>query len=226
MQTEHHEQRVPPRLARIGAQPFDLMFAGCKPERYSSGSHLFVQDDIANRVYGVINGTVEISIYSVGGKKFIANIEQSHSLIGEIAALDGGRRSATAICLTDCELVSLSRAQLFERIEQQPLLAREMIHLLCTRLRWVSGQLGDQALLGTEARLAKRLFFLFDTMSDAEGWIPVSQSDLAEYLGVTRESINKTLNEWRHRSLIETRRGALRIEKPNALSRLAEAEDD
>jgi CRP/FNR family transcriptional regulator, cyclic AMP receptor protein len=215
-----------PRLARIGPHLFELLFSGCKTEHYAAGQHLFVQEDIADRIYGVIAGTVEISIYSPGGQKLVANIELAQSLIGEIAALDGGSRTATARCLSDCELVSLSRAQLFDRIEKHPPLARAMIELLCARLRWVSGELGDQAFLGIEARLAKRLIFLSGTMSDPSGWIPISQSELAEFLGATRESVNKILNDWRSRSIITIRRGGLHIESLGALRHAADVEDD
>jgi CRP/FNR family cyclic AMP-dependent transcriptional regulator len=220
------EREVIPKLARISAHLFELLFSGCKIERYVAGHHLFVQEDLADRVYGVISGTIEISIYSAGGKKLVANIELSQSLIGEIGALDGGPRTATATCLSDCELVSLSRAQLFDRIEKHPPLARAMIELLCTRLRWVSGQLGDHAFLGIEARLAKRLLFLSGMMSDPSGWIPISQSELAEFLGVTRESVNKTLNEWRNRSIITIKRGGLRVERSNALRHIADSGED
>ena len=144
-----------PRLARMGENLFGLLFSGCKIERYASGQHLFVQEDVSDRVYGVISGTVEISIYSPGGQKLVANIELSQSLVGEIGALDGGPRTATAICLTNCELVSLSRTQLMDRIVRNPPLVHAMIDLLCARLRWVSGELGDQAFLGIEPRTRK-----------------------------------------------------------------------
>ncbi|RUU50782.1 Crp/Fnr family transcriptional regulator, partial [Mesorhizobium sp. M2C.T.Ca.TU.009.01.2.1] len=165
MATNGADDRNLPRLARIDPRQFDLLFAGCKLERYAAGQHLFVQEDTSDRIYGVMSGTVEISIYSPGGQKLVANIELSRSLVGEIGALDGRPRTATAICLTACELVSLSRTQLFDRIEKNPPLARAMIELLCARLRWVSGELGDQAFFGIEARLAKRLVFLSGVMA-------------------------------------------------------------
>ncbi|MES0111650.1 Crp/Fnr family transcriptional regulator [Mesorhizobium sp. M0013] len=215
-----------PRLARIDPKLFDILFSGCKAERYAAGQHLFVQEDAADRIYGVMSGTVEISIYSPGGQKLVANIELSRSLVGEIGALDGRPRTATAICLTACELVSLSRTQLFDRIERNPPLARAMIELLCARLRWVSGELGDQAFFGIEARLAKRLVFLAKVMADSAGWIPISQSELGEFLGATRESVNKTLNDWCNRSFIAIKRGGLRITDTGALRHIAESQDD
>jgi CRP/FNR family cyclic AMP-dependent transcriptional regulator len=215
-----------PRLARMDPRLFDLLFSGCKVEPYAAGQHLFIQQDPSDRLYGVMSGTVEISIYSPGGQKLVANIELSRSLVGEIGALDGLPRTATAICLTACGLVSITRAQLFERIDRNPDLARSMIGLLCARLRWISSELGDQAFFGIEARLAKRLLFLADVMADGSGWIPISQSELGEFLGVTRESVNKTLNDWRNRSIIAIKRGGLRIRNAGALRHITELDDD
>ncbi len=224
-ETATRNKRDVPRFARLGSELFNLLFSGCKVERFAAGQHLFVQDDVADRVYGVLNGTAEISIYSSGGRKLVANIELTGSLIGEIGALDGGLRTATARCLTACELVSVSRAQLFDRIERNPPLARALIELLCARLRWVSGELGDQAFLGIHARLAKRLVFLSGFFTDGEGWIPISQSELAEFLGATRESVNKILNDWRTRSVISIRRGGIRVENTQALRGISDFGD-
>lgn len=212
--------------ARIGDDLFDLLFSGCKAERHPAGQHLFVQEDASDRIFGVIAGTVEISLYSPGGQKLVANIERTRALVGEIGALDGGPRTATAMCLTACELVSLSRAQLFARIEKHPPLARAMIELLCARLRWVSGELGDQAFFGIKARLAKRLMFLSGVLSDPSGWITISQSELAEFLGATRESVNKMLNDWRTRGMIDLKRGGLRILNTRALRHIASSDED
>jgi CRP-like cAMP-binding protein len=215
----------PKRFARLDKPDFDLLFGGSPVERYGPGHHLFMQEDIAAHVYGVVSGKVEISLYSAGGRKLVANIERPQSLVGEIGALDGGPRTATATCLTECQLVSATRAQFLERIGKHPDLALRVIALLCARLRWVSGEFGDQALLKIEARLAKRLLYLSGFMADAAGWISISQSDLADFLGATRESVNKTLHDWRAHAMIETRRGAIRIGNAAALAELSELEE-
>ncbi|MCV0395835.1 MAG: Crp/Fnr family transcriptional regulator [Rhizobiaceae bacterium] len=220
------DERAAPLKTRLSEDLFDMMFAGCTHENFPAGRHLFLQDDPADRVYGVISGTVEIAIFSMGGRKLVANMETPRSLIGEIAVLDGGRRTATASCISDCVLVSLSRSRLFDRIERNPPLARAMIDLLCARLRWVSGELGDQALLKIEARLAKRLIFLTGLIGDRAGWVSISQSELAGFLGATRESVNKTLTDWRRDGLIDIKRGGLLVKKVERLEAIANYEDD
>lgn len=206
-----------PRNAKLPGAIFDQLFAGVTPESWHAGQTLFLQDDPSQRVFGIVSGRIEISLYSRGGRKLVANIETPRSLVGEIGALDGGVRTASATCISDCRLVSLSRAQLFERIERDGRLATEMIGLLCARLRWVNTEFGDQVLLKIEARLAKRLLFLHNVLAEAEGWIPISQSELAEFLGTTRESVNKALAEWRDAGVIDIRRGGVRVLGPSQL---------
>ncbi|MDP3896073.1 MAG: Crp/Fnr family transcriptional regulator [Mesorhizobium sp.] len=200
-----------PRVGQLAGALFDDLFAGCVAERFDAGKTLFLQDDPSERLFGVVSGSVEISHYSAGGRKLVANIETSRSIVGEIGALDGGKRTATATCLTDCELFSITRTQLHERIGRNPLLAQAIIGLLCARLRWVSSEFGDQVLLKVEARMAKRLLFLSDLLSTRDGWIAISQAELAEFLGTTRESVNKTMRVWRDLKVVEARRGAIRI---------------
>jgi CRP-like cAMP-binding protein len=213
-------------MTQLSAHIFDLLFANCTVETYRAGHHLFMQEDPGERVYGIISGTIEIAIFSPGGRKLVANIETPKSMVGEIAVLDGGPRTATATCLSDCQLVSMSRARLMDRIREEPDLATGLIELLCARLRWVSGELGDQALLKIETRLAKRLVFLSGLIGNESGWIEISQAELAEFLGATRESVNKTLTDWRRDGVISIRRGGLKIESLRRLRDIAAAEDD
>lgn len=206
-----------PHKTRLRADLFDLLFRNCRPERYKAGECLFLQKDIADRIYGVVSGVVEVSVYSPGGRKFVASIELPRNVVGEIGALDGGIRTESAHCLTDCTLLSMDRAQFLDRLEKDGQLMLAVIELLCARLRWVSSERNDQALLKIEARLAKRLLFLSGLLASKDGWIAISQADLAAFLGASRESVNKMLQDWRDISLISTRRGAIRITNAQGL---------
>lgn len=214
------------KAANLSPAHFELLFGDCRPQRHSAGQYLFMQEDTADRIYGVLSGTVEISTYSLSGRKLVANIELSRSLVGEIGALDGGERTASAFCLTDCELVSLSRTQLMRKLAESPSLALTMIELLCARLRWINNERNDQAFLKVEARLAKRLLLLGERLADDAGWVRISQSELAAFLGATRESVNKMLNTWRNRKLIDIRRGAVRLVSKPSLLEIVHMDDE
>lgn len=205
---------------------FDLLFDNCVADKLPAGRHLFLQEDRSDRVFGLIEGSVEISIYSIDGQKLVANVQTAPNIIGEVGALDGGLRTATAICRTDCTMVWLDRPQLLRRIEESPVLARSMLHLVCRRMRWVSESLGDHAFLSVEARLAKRLILLDKILADPAGWIAISQSEIGEFLGATRESVNKLLNGWKGRSLIDVRRGHVKVVNGRGLRRLATESED
>lgn len=202
---------IPRREGQLPEALFDRLFSGCAIERYAVDQHVFLQDDKSDRLFGIVSGTIEISHYSPSGRKLVANVESSHSLVGEVGALDGGIRTATATCLTDCELYSVSRAQLIGRIEADPQVALGLIQLLCSRVRWISTEFGDQVLLKVDARLAKRLLFLAYMLARGDDWITISQTELAEFLGTTRESVNKTMTAWKAQKLIDVRRGGVRI---------------
>jgi CRP/FNR family cyclic AMP-dependent transcriptional regulator len=209
-----------PRHVRNGQLPealFASLFAGQPLERRAGGEMLFIQDDEPARVFGVVSGAVEISLYSTDGRKIVANIETPCSLVGEIGALDGGTRTASATCIGDCEMYSLARTQFLERITGNDKLAAAIIAMLCARIRWISSEFGDQVLLKVDARLAKRLLFLSSGFAGADGWVGISQVELASFLGTTRESVNKMLNQWRARGLIDIRRNGIRIVDANGL---------
>lgn len=203
----------------------ERLFAGCITDRHDAGHVLFLQDDLSDELHLLVSGTVEISIYSASGRKLVANIVTAGSLVGEIGALDGGIRTATATCFSNCEVKTLSRAKLLRRVEDDGELASALINLLCARLRWISAELGDQAHLKIDQRLAKRLTLLDELMADRNGWIAIPQAELAEYLGATRESINKILTAWRREGILESKRGSIRILKPDRLLQLSRDRD-
>jgi CRP/FNR family cyclic AMP-dependent transcriptional regulator len=224
-------QGVPgePELAAAATLPtqiLDELFSDAVIERKKTGHHLFLQDDRSENLYFLRSGTVEISIYSIAGKKLVANIVRSGSLIGEVGALDGGMRTATATCIEDCEILVIGRTRLLAKISTNPEIANALIALLCARVRWVSGELGDQAHLKIEQRLAKRLTMLGRLMAGSDGWIAIPQAELAEFLGATRESVNKILTQWRRLGLLELKRGSVRIVDHGRLQEFAAKYED
>jgi len=124
--------------------------------------------------------------------------------------------AALVIYLRFVEPEDVSRAQ-----AAGPL--RDFFHTFTYREKF---ELQAQRTSDIEARLAKRLVFLAEVMADSAGWIPISQSELGEFLGATRESVNKTLNDWRNRSIIAIKRGGLRITDGGVLRHIAESQDD
>lgn len=200
------------------------LFAGQAARHYAAGHVLFRMEERAEFVFLLLNGQVEISYLSPAGQRMIANFAAPGQLIGEIAALDGGRRTASAICVSNCEMMALPRRTVLDELERDGELAMIMIGRLCTRLREMHQSIAGHTMLTLRARLAMRLLHLSKQSQDRHGWVKISQSGLADYTSATRESINKLIGEFRKKGYIETRRGAYRLLQTEPFLELAEEE--
>jgi CRP-like cAMP-binding protein len=189
------------------------------------GAVLFRKGEDADSFYILDEGEIEISVTSADGKKLSLEILTSSEMFGEIG-LFAGRRTADAMALTASKLRRVRRIDVLAAIRTEPDLALQMIELLCARLRSVSEKLEERAFLPLPARLARRFLHLADKYAERGGTIPMSQGDLADFAGATREAVAKTLAVWRARGWISMTRGAIRIEDRSALEILAASDED
>jgi CRP/FNR family cyclic AMP-dependent transcriptional regulator len=123
------------------------------------------------------------------------------------------------------ELVSLRRDHLFALLEREPQVALELLRLCGERLRWTSGLLEDAALLDAPARLAKRLLSLGELHGERSGsgfTLRISQEDLANFLGVSRQAVNQQLQAWKARGWIALGRGSVAVLDAQALRTAAQ----
>ena len=213
--SENIESSADSAIARLMAEFSDsdrkrLLAIGQTVE-YGKGEIVFQQGDPGDALFVVNSGTVEIGILSEEGKKLSLNVMKAGDVFGEIAALDGGIRTATATALQPVTMVKYRRSDLNELISSRSEMALKVIELLCGRIRWINQQVEDLAMLDVEGRLANRLLILYNRFAGGDGWLKMSQSDLADFLGVSRESTNKALQNWRAEGIIELSRGSIKI---------------
>ncbi|HRO10289.1 Crp/Fnr family transcriptional regulator [Amaricoccus sp.] len=175
-----------------------------------AGEVLFSQGDPGDAVYVVEKGEIEISVHSLDGRKLALDIQRPGEVFGEIA-LFGGDRTATATALTHSVLRRIRRADVLEALRHRPELALEFIDLLCERLRALSLKLEERSFLPVPVRLASRLLYLDGKLAAAGGGVAVSQADLADFVGATREAVARTLAVWRGRNWVALSRGSVRI---------------
>jgi CRP/FNR family cyclic AMP-dependent transcriptional regulator len=184
-----------------------------------AGEVLFSQGDAGDSVYVIEKGEIEISVHSLDGRKLALDIQRDGEVFGEIA-LFGGDRTATATALTAAVLRRIRRADVLEALRNRPELALEFIDILCERLRALSLKLEERSFLPVPVRLASRLLYLDGKLGHAAG-VAVSQADLADFVGATREAVAKTLAIWRGRDWVALSRGAIRILDRDELEAIA-----
>lgn len=193
---------------------------------YREGETICRQGDPGDALYGIVSGRIRISTGDADGREIFLNIMVPGDTFGEIALLDGGTRTASAIAMEKCELVALRRDHLMALLAREAAVALELLRLCGERLRWTSGLLEDAALLDAPARLAKRLLSLgqLHGRKTARGvTLRISQEDLASFLGVSRQAVNQQLQAWKARGWVDLGRGRVTVLDAGAIQNATRA---
>ncbi len=198
------------------------------PRAVKRGTMIFARGDSGTALFAIASGTVKISAPSADGKGAVFNLISEGAIFGEIAVLDGLPRTADATALTDCELMVIERRDFVSLIRERAEFAVKLIEVLCRRLRHTTGQLEDVMFLDLPGRLAKALLQTAEGAAPAPGGksvgtkkIVLTQRNLSEMIGMSRESTIKQLRTWEKQKLIELQRGGIVILAPAALETIA-----
>jgi CRP-like cAMP-binding protein len=171
--------------------------------RFPAGSAVFIEGDTAHEALLLVEGTVKITVTALDGKEVILDVLGAGALVGELSAIDGHARSATASALTPVEVLAVPCAAFIELMHRHPPLMYQLLVSVVGRLR---GSVRRQLEHGTGdamGRLCGRLMELADEYGEAgddgciELRLPVSQTDLAAWTGQSREAVVKALRDLR-----------------------------
>jgi CRP-like cAMP-binding protein len=187
---------------------------------FCDGAIVFSQDDPGDALYGVVTGKIRISASSPSGREMFLNIMEPGDTFGEIALLDGRRRTATASATAQSELIIITRVHFLELLRREPELVSHVVQLLCERIRWTSGLAEESALLSVPERLARRLLSLgrlhgHETPHGVE--LSISQEEVARFLGLTRQVVNQHLQDWKMQGWLTLGRSKIVIVDEHAL---------
>lgn len=204
--------------------------ASARLSHHPKNAVIFQKGDPGDSMMAVIRGRVKICSHSIDGKELVLSIINKGGLFGEIALLDGEPRTADAVALEETDLLVLDRAQFMPFLKARPDLAFRIIGVLCKRLRQTSEHLEDTLFLEASSRFARALKRLVDAFGRPvpEGIkldIKLSQHQLGCLVGVSRESINKMLNEWQRNGVIQMSSGYITLLDREALEELSESLD-
>jgi CRP-like cAMP-binding protein len=199
--------------------------------RVPKGALLFQQGDEGDALYAVVEGLIRISVSGQGGRELIIGLFEPGDVLGEIALLDGLPRTANAEAAEDSTLLVIHRGPFLDLLKQEAGLARHIIELLCERLRDTTDRLGEYAFLSLRARLAKKIQALAIAHGQHEAGgvriaLKLSQTDIAQMLGVTREAVNKQLKAWSQEGFIAIDHGSITVTDMAGLAAAAQPGDE
>lgn len=211
-----------PMFAKVPRDDLDALATKTKTVRLAARELLFAKGDPGDRLYIVVQGLVRIGVLSPDGREVTYGLIKPGQLFGEIAVLDGGPRSADATAMEATELLSLDRREVLTFLEQHPSHSQRLIQILCERVRRADELLEDIFFLTLSGRLAKHLLVLGGAVGERKGddgavTIRMSQQEVADHMGITRESVNKVLSKWEQAGLVGLWRGQITINDEEAL---------
>lgn len=196
-------------FGQLDAAEIDNILTLAIQRKFSAGQVIFQKGEEGNSMMILLSGEVKIGAISADGREIVLNIIYPGEVFGEIALLDGKSRSADAIALNDCQLLIIRRRDFLPYIEKHPEVAIQLIGLLCQKLRDTSNTLENIGLLSIPARLARLLLQMAETNrkgdSDSKALrirLTLSQRQLGNLIGATRESVNKQLRAWQSDGII------------------------
>ncbi|XZG71410.1 Crp/Fnr family transcriptional regulator [Chitinibacteraceae bacterium HSL-7] len=181
------------------------------------------QDAPAEEMYAVIRGRLKVTRSSDGGREATLAILEAGEVFGELAMLDGGMRSATVETLEACELLVLRRNVVMHYLEGNPRVMRALISALCQRLRSADDLVHDLMFLNLPERLSKllRQYAASHGITGDDGSVLIdfklSQGEMANLVGASRESVNKQLAAWSETSVLALEQGHIRLLAPERL---------
>ena len=197
------------------------------PRWIASGTMLFAKGDPGAELFAVVRGTVKITVPSTDGREAFITLLHRGEIFGEIALLDGQPRTADAVAMTDCDLMVIDRRDFLALVDSEPKVATKLIALLCARLRTADARIEETAFLNLPTRLARLLVQLLeeDATAAANKKLAITQQKISDMLGTSRESVNKHLQVWVERKVIQIKRGAIVVLAPQALAALSGDDD-
>ncbi len=214
-------------FANLTGAELDRVLALARVARHAPRATIWRKGDPGNGMMAVLAGHVKLGALAASGREFTFGIVKPGEIFGEIALLDGQERAVDATALDACEILFIDRRDFIPFLADHPDISIRLMTALCARLRRTSQMVEDSA-LGLSPRLARNLLHLADCHGQpvANGGLHInlglSQRELGELIGMSRESVNKQLGRWRRQGLIAVGRRTLVIRDFGRFQRMAD----
>jgi len=171
----------------------------------------------------ILQGRIRVSITTADGHEISLTVLGPGDVVGEIALLDGGERSADVTAIDEGVLLTIQRGEFLPLLQENSSLCLRLMQVLCERLREANRSLEELATLSLSARLGRLLIRLATDYGTRVGeelrlGVRLSQKDLATLIGASREKVNRQIRVWEQAGALMHDQGYLVICKPEILA--------
>ena len=194
--------RQAPLFSQLDDDAAEALASSMTESRLRRGQVLFHEGDSGDRLYVVLDGKVKICRAAADGRENVVAILGPGDLLGELAIFDAQPRGATATAVVDSALATLAEADFHGWLAEHPHVSYGLLRALAVRLRQTNEQMADLVFADVPGRIAKTLLGLAERFGEdaGDGTIRVAhdltQEELAQLVGASRETVNKALAEF------------------------------
>jgi CRP-like cAMP-binding protein len=167
---------------------------------HASGAIVYRQTAPADAVYYLQEGKIKIVVASTQGKEAVIAILEAGAFFGEGCLIGQEMRLATAVAMTECEVMRVGKAEMIRVLHDEPTFSELFMTHLLSRNSRIEEDLVDQLFNLSEKRLARTLLLLANFGKEGGPQPitpPVSQETLAEIIGSTRPRVSHFMNKFR-----------------------------
>ncbi len=218
MQTPLFSALEPEAAAALRASMVEL--------RARKGDVIFVEGEPGDRLYIVVEGKVVLGQAAADGRETLLAVQGPGEMFGELSLFDPGIRTSTATALTDCVVLGLGREALRPWLTGRPEVAEALLQALAQRLRRTNEAMSDLVFSDVPGRVSKALIDLnekFGVERNGEWYVEhdMTQEELAQLVGASRETVNKALADFVHRGWLRVEQRSVTITDLERLQRRA-----
>lgn len=185
----------------------------CSRKALAKGDLLFSEGDEGDCLYVILSGYLRVERLTREGSSHTLAVRRPGEIMGEMALIDAVRRSAQVVAQTRSKLLVLHRREFQQHLLKEPAACLGIMQTLAARLR----ELSEELIAERSLEAHERLLGYLQKNADEEGYcrLTVSQTQLAELLGCTRETINRGFSELKNRGQIEKTGRLIKLTRSN-----------
>ncbi|MCI2422477.1 Crp/Fnr family transcriptional regulator [Saccharopolyspora sp. K220] len=208
----------------LGPAAAEAMAQSLEPVEFPRGHVIFAEGEPGDRLYIIQSGKVKLGRTSPDGRQNLLAIMGPSDMFGELSLFDPGPRASTATTVTTVRALSMDRSALRQWIATRPEIAEQLLRVVARRLRRANGMLADLILTDVPGRVARALLHFAQRFGSQEAGLlrvthDLTQEEIAQYVGASRETVNKTLADFAHRGWLRLEGKSVLILNPERLAR-------
>ncbi|HEV7450758.1 MAG TPA: Crp/Fnr family transcriptional regulator [Pseudonocardiaceae bacterium] len=207
---------MPTPTALLGPPEWRALEQRGRDRSYERGQVLFFEGDQGGSVIALRSGRAKVSVHTLPGRELLLAVKGPGELLGEMSALDGRPRSATATAMEAVEALVVPASVFQEFLNAHPRVALRLLQVLVSVLRNTDELIADRDAGDTVSRTARRLVHLAGRYGEHNGGntrvgLDLTHEDLASWIGVSREATSRALSQLRVSGYITTGRRSITV---------------